>query len=456
MILWKYIKDKLLEHPNQLVCEGNAKMTYEELCVFAENHGKNLKAHYNGILCGSEMATAMALLACFAAEKIAVPMPTRYGKEHYMKILDTLEPTCVITDSDGEISEIYIDSQETRSNLADTSAVILFTSGSTGAPKGVMLSEENLIANVRDIKTYMPIGKDDTVLITRPLYHSSVLTGEFLTAIWSGAKIVFSSEAFQPLNILNLIKSNGVTFFGTTPTLAATLSRFIRKENELPLRILSISGECITEGVARTIRKAFPKVDIFTGYGLSEASPRVAYLPPEMFDSHPVAAGFPVPSVSLRIVDAQDRDLPLGEEGELLVQGPNVMDGYFKDPLKSRKILRHGWLHTGDIAYVREDGLLYIKGRKDDMIIRAGMNIYPAEIENALSTDNRIRAVQVYGYEKNGTQEIGLIVCGNFLSVDDVMVLCRSKLPSYQLPSKIEITKQIERMPGGKRKRKIA
>ena len=150
-----------------------------------------------------------------------------------------------------------------------------------------MLSDDNLICNIEDIRSYFPITNNDTILISRPLYHSSVLTGEFLVALCAGAKIVFTSESFQPLNILKVLKTNNITVFGSTPTLMTMLSRFVREPCELSVSLLSISGECMTEGMARTIRKAFPKADIYCGYGLSEASPRVAYLPAEDFDDDP-------------------------------------------------------------------------------------------------------------------------------------------------------------------------
>jgi len=129
--------------------------------------------------------------------------------------------------------------------------------------------------------------------------------------------------------------------------------------------------------------------------------------------------------------------------------------GYFDDSERTRKTIKRGWLHTGDLGYVGKNGRLYIKGRTDDMIIRAGMNIYPAEIENILSTDGRVCEVQVYGYSKNGTQEIGMTVSGDFTSPDEILLLCKQYLPSYHIPSKIDLVDEIEKNLGGKRKRRI-
>ena len=453
MTLWEYIKCKMLEHPTQTISEEGASITYEDLCIFAESYAQKLTADHYGILCNYEMSSAMALLACIAAGKSAVPLPMRYGKEMYEKIWERAESPCIITDIGGGLKIIPISPESYPKPPEKDTVVILFTSGSTGNPKGIMLGEENLICNIEDIRSYFPITSNDTILISRPLYHSSVLTGEFLVSLCAGAKIVFTSESFQPLNILKLLKTNKATVFGSTPTLMAVLSRFVREPQQLSVRLLSISGECMTEGMAGIIRKAFPKADVYCGYGLSEASPRVAYLPADDFGDDPTCAGIALSSVKIRIARDNGKDAARGEVGEVLVKGNNVMTGYFNDTERTRRTIRHGWLHTGDLGYIGKNGRLYIKGRKDDMIIRAGMNIYPAEIENTLSIDGRVREIQVYGYNKNGTQEIGMKVSGDFCSVDEVMKMCRQYLPSYQVPSKIDLVSELEKNAGGKRKR---
>ena len=130
------------------------------------------------------------------------------------------------------------------------------------------------------------------------------------------------------------------------------------------------------------------------------------------------------------------------------------MLGYFNDPERTAAILRDGWLRTGDLAFWNPDGLLTVRGRSDDMILRAGMNIYPAEVENALSGDPRVRDVLVYGFSRNGTQEIGLKICGSFAEVDAVMRLCRERLPAFQLPARVELVPDTEMLCGGKKNRR--
>lgn len=452
-LLWNYIKEKMLETPHNTVTENGATMTYEELCIYAEHFAERLTGPYYGIFCQSEMASAMSLLACFAANKPAIPMPTRYGGDIYRKILDEADPPYVITDIAGELCALYMD-PKTQCRFTKKPAVILYTSGSTGTPKGVMLSEENIIANLKDIMTYLPIDSKDTFLISRPLYHSSVLTGEFLLSLCNGANIVFYSQSFCPSNIIKLIRDKKITATGSTPTLMSTLARFCRKDSISTVKKLTVSGECMTEGMAKQIRVAFPNAKVFFGYGLSEASPRIAYLPPDLFDKYPTSAGIVLPSVETKIVDKRGLDVADGEVGELLVRGPNVMIGYFKNRAKTKSVLKEGWLSTGDLALKNNEGLLYIKGRKDDMIIRAGMNIYPAEIENALSADKRVEELLVYGYYDGTTQQIGIKIKGDFICREEVFKLCREKLPPYQIPNKIEIENEIVGGPSGKKKRK--
>ena len=452
MNLWTYIRERMLEHPNSKVREGEAVMTFEELCIFAEHFSKRLTDQYYGIVCGSEMGTALALLSCIAAGKTAIPVPTRYGVDLYKRYLEKAKPKSVITDLDGEFRVLPIN--ETCKKMPREAAVVLFTSGSTGSPKGVMLSGENIIANLESIVEYFPLSEEDVYLIARPLYHSSVLTGEFLLSLCKGSNIVFSSAEFSPMNILKLMEDHGVTVFGSTPTLMSTLAKFTKKANSLKLKTLSVSGECMTKGMAVSIAAGFPYAKIICGYGLSEASPRVAYLPWKLFFVNPCATGVPLKNVKIRVVGKMGKKLPENTVGELLVKGKNVMIGYFQDKLKTSKTIKHGWLHTGDLAYVGDDGLLYVKGRKDDMIIKAGMNIYPAEIENALSSDPRIERISVYGYENNDTQGICMQIQGDFENVNEVSALCRTVLPSYQMPTRIELVKHIEEGVSGKKKRR--
>ena len=170
MELWQFIRRHMLTHAQQTVCEKDAKITFEEMAIFSEIFAQKLQGiKCCAILCRSEMAAAMGLLSCFAAGVTAVPLSLRYGEKHCKTILDTISPDAVIT--------------------AIRPALIMCTSGTTGVPKGAMLSERGIVTNVKDIAEYFTMDTTDTILIARPLYHCAVLSGEFLAALVKGTRI---------------------------------------------------------------------------------------------------------------------------------------------------------------------------------------------------------------------------------------------------------------------------
>jgi len=319
-----------------------------------------------------------------------------------------------------------------------------------------MLSEHNVITNVSDISRYFAMDKNDTILISRPLYHCAVLTGEFLTAIVRGANIRFYSEQFNPTKMLDLIKKYRISAFCGTPTLLSIMARFNRSDAAETLRHICISGECMSADSGLKIRAAFTRCKIYHVYGLTEACPRVSYLPPDYFDKHPDCVGIPLKSVSIKILNSNKRECRTNEEGVLYIKGDNVMLGYYKEPEKTRDVLKKGWLCTGDIAVINDAGFLKIKGRNDDMIIKSGMNIYPAEIEGVLKQDPRVKEVLVYGFDNILGIQIGMKIVSDFSSVNDVKQFCAKLLPPFQIPTKIELVDELPKNGSGKIIRRLS
>ena len=451
MKLWKYLKNRMEANLQQEICENNVSMTFEEMIVFAEQFSKRLRGiKCCAILCQSEMAASMALLSCFAAEVTAMPLSQRYGELHCNKILDTICPDAVITDQDGDFQIIYIkDSVYVQPDIHP--ALIMCTSGTTGVPKGAMLTETNVVTNVSDIALYFDIEKSDTILISRPLYHCAVLTGEFLTALVKGVKIRFYSGTFNPTAVLKMLKDYNVTAFCGTPTLLSMMARFKRVVDKDSLQHICISGECMSFETGKQIAAAFPNAKIYHIYGLTEACPRVSYLPPSMFQQYADCVGLPLRSVSLKIVSPDGRPTELNEIGMLWVKGDNVMAGYYNNPEKTDEVLKDGWLCTGDLALFNEAGLLKIKGRSDDLIIKAGMNIYPQEIESALKLDPRVHEVYVCGNnDENLGMQIILTIVGDFQNIAEVKELCKVYLPAYQMSARINLVNELPKNGSGK------
>lgn len=449
-MLWTQIKNRMLTHSEQMIEEGETKLTYREMAERAEELAQSLSHGRYAIRCTSELYTGLAILSCLAAGATAIPLSSRYGELHCERILKLTAPHYIFTDTGGSLAVHRCETVDAAAPDADC-ALIMCTSGTTGVPKGAMITEKNLFANLNDIDRYFDLRCTDTILITRPLYHCAVLTGEFLISLCRGVHIRFYTGAFNPAVLTEQLQ-NGVTVTCATPTLLTLLARAAnRVADSYPLRLIVSSGERMTKESATAIRRAFPEARIMNVYGLTEASPRVAYLPPELFDSYPEFVGFPLHSVVAKIVDGSNTEVPRGTEGELIVQGPSIMSGYYRAPDATRNTLKDGWLHTGDIAYMDNDGKIAIRCRKDDMIILAGMNIYPQEIESSLCEDERIAEVLAYSAcDPAGRRHIAIRAVAPMLTKKDVLKICRQKLPPYEQPTVIDIVEQLPRNASGK------
>ena len=450
MRLWDFIEDAMRQNPDQIICENDACMSYDDVVAYAEVFADKIKSEKCcAVMCNSEMAEAIAVLACFAANVTAVPLSLRYGEQHCRRLIEFISPTALITDLDNGL-KAYRFATHNYTESDEHPALIMCTSGTTGTPKGVMLSEKNIMCNVSDISEYFDILKKDTILISRPLYHAAVLTGEFLTALVKGAKICFSSEKFNPFALLKKIREKNITVFCGTPTIMSAISRCV-KSFDVELRNICISGECLAPSVAEMMIDAFPEAKIYHVYGLTEACPRVSYLPPEQFRENNTYVGIPLKSVKLKILKNDGSAASVGEDGILWVSGDNVMMGYYQNEEQTSLVLKDGWLCTKDIARIDENGFLKIIGRSDDMIIRAGMNIYPQEIETVLKSDQRVKEVYVYGVKnKILGQDIAMKISGDFSGEEEVRKLCRKLLPEYQIPSLIELRDKLSQTPTGK------
>ena len=455
MKMWPFLKEKILLFGSQQIFDDNCTTTYQEVLVEVELLAQRLKGEKCcAILCDSELMGAKALLACFAANVTAVPLSLRYGEKYCQNIIDYIQPTAVITDTKGELNLVRLSGKYMEPDVVP--ALIMCTSGTTGSPKGVMLTEENIMANLMDIASYFSIDSNDTILISRPLYHCAVLTGEFLVSLIKGVSICFISKAFNPKKIWATIEGYRVTVFAGTPTMFSLMIKVAKKPiKNSSLRVICVSGECLGEQLGRYLSMYLPHVDIYHVYGLTEASPRVSWLPPELFRRNPESVGYLLNSLQMKIIDSNGEVAKTNELGVLWIRGTNVTNGYFNNQQQTKNVIKDGWLCTGDIAYVDDKGLLYIKGRSDELIIRAGMNIYPQEIESKIKQDTRVANVLVYGYKDAilGDQ-IGMEIVGDFANVDEVKRMCKELLPIFQIPTRIKIVEKIAQNCSGKVVRK--
>lgn len=453
-MLWEYLKESIVKNPNSVMCCGERSCIYsdvlEQVNRFKSKLEKNKKY---GILCSNDLNTAIGILACISTGAVAVPLSYRYGENHYSKIIESMKISRLVVDDDKKLTvKIIGDDVEETEDLADVT-LILSTSGTTGTPKGAMITNTNLLSNTKDIQLYFDIHPKDKILIARPLYHCAVLTGEFLISIAQGVNIHFYNDSFNPVKIIDYIRKKGITVMCGTPTLFYYICNIAKRQTELlSLKTIALSGECMTKTVADELINVFPNTRKYNVYGLTEASPRVAYLPPDLFEKHPLSVGKPLNSITAKIVDDNNNELPANADGELVVHGPNVMKGYYADGKATEKAIQNGWLYTGDIACKDDNGNIFIKSRKDNMIIRSGMNIYPSEIENVVKQDNRVEEAVAFGVQNElvGQKIILHIVPKEPVEHNEIFEFCKQHLPTYQIPDVIEIVGKIQRNASGK------
>lgn len=440
-ILLKYLYERMSEFPNSLISDENEKITYGELIEFAESHHTFFSNRKYGIVCKGAINTIKAIFCCLFSGATAVIMSDKYGKSYCQKIINETKIPFLIDDYGIKCIAPEIEEKEDISDVA----YIMCTSGTTGEPKAAMITYNNILCNIKDIGKYFNINSSDTILITRPLCHASALVGELFVSLMCGANIVVNSLAYNPFMIYRTLSKEKITVFCATPTVCYQLADICsRKAEEINIRKIAISGECMTKIVANKLLNTFQDSELFNVYGLTEASPRVSYLSPDLFNKNSESVGVALDSVKLKIVD-----------DELYVSGDNVMKGYYEDPELTKKIIQEGWLKTGDMASYDSEGLLYVKGRKDNLIIRAGINIYPQEIENALLQDENIKNVIAYRIKNDiSGDKIGIKVETDIIKESEIFKICKQKLPNYQLPDIIECIDELPKNVNGKLIRK--
>jgi acyl-CoA synthetase (AMP-forming)/AMP-acid ligase II len=418
------------------------------------------------ILCKNNLNSAISVLLCIKTACVAIPLSLQYGIDHCKSVIEISDPDVIIIDDFSLAGYFNLPAYDlTKMSFSHKGAIndiektlddvqlLMFTSGSTGCPKGAMITGENLFSNVRDICEYFPISENDRILIARPIYHCAVMTGEFLTALFKGANIVFFNGGYNPIGILNCLQTERISAICATPTFFRHLSQFVRPGRSISAKTVAVSGECLSGETASIIRSVFNEAKIFNVYGLTEASPRISYLPSDLFELFPESVGVPLPSVQFKIANSgHDNSLLRDFVGEIAVRGPNIMKGYYRNEDLTRSVLRDGWLYTGDLGYIDEHGLLYVKGRKDDLIIKAGFNIYPIEIEKALKKIDLIKDVIAYAHKTTNGIGIGVDISLDSPSVTqkDIMKICSDILPKHLLPDKINIVEAVKRNASGK------
>ncbi len=347
---------------------------------------------------------------------------------------------------------------ETEKTSAEDTAVIIYTSGTTGKPKGAELSHLNLYSNAVLCADLFDYSAADTNLIVLPLFHIFAMTCMMNAALYRGVSCVLLPK-FDAEAVFLLMQKHKITVFGGVPTMYWGLLNYVDVENKFDFVAISkklrhsvSGGAALPVQVLEDFKKRFD-VDIMEGYGMSEGSPVVSFNQ-HAFGTKPGSIGTKVWGVDVKLVDTDDNEVPIGEKGELIYRGPNVMKGYYKKPEETAKTLKNGWLYSGDIAIKDEDGFYYIVDRTKDMIIRGGFNVYPREVEEVIIQHEYVSLVAVIGIpdEQFGEEIKAFVVLkeGKTISEYDLKEWVKSRIAAYKYPRQIDFIPALPMSATGK------
>ncbi|WP_076997352.1 class I adenylate-forming enzyme family protein [Variovorax sp. KK3] len=335
-------------------------------------------------------------------------------------------------------------------------AALIYTSGTSGAPKGVMLTHANLMFAARSAREVRGLGPGDLIYGVLPMAHVVGLSTQFLGCMASGAGLVLESR-YTPAGLAQALSQEGVTAFTGVPAMFAKLLDWSR-ENALPLtapalRFACVVGSPLTPGLKAGVEAALG-LPLHNGYGLTETAPTIAQTRIES-PRDDCTVGFALAGVQTRVVDAcTGLDLAAGEVGELRVRGPNLMKGYYRNEALTREAIdADGWFNTGDMARRDADGALHIVGRSKELIIRSGFNVYPVEVEQVLNSHPEVVQSAVVGRTVGHNEEVVAFVervAGSQLDDEAMRPFLRERLSPYKVPSEIRFLAQLPSAPTGK------
>ena len=337
----------------------------------------------------------------------------------------------------------------------DNLAFIIYTSGTTGKPKGAMLSYRNIFSNILGIEKLLQITPKERFIVYLPMFHSFSLTVTVLMPLYFGSPLVIIRSLRPFSNIIKQVLLKRVTIFTGVPDVYNALSKaklpwYFHFFNKVKFYVSGAAA--LPEETLLRFKKRFKKGVLLEGYGLSECSPVVAVNLPHK--QKPKSVGPAIPGVSVKIVDEDMVELPRGEIGEIIVKGDNVMQGYWKRPEATAETIVNGWLKTGDLGYMDEEGFIYIVDRKKDLIISKGINIYPREIEEVLMKNPHIKAAAVIGVqdEKSGEVPVAYIELEDQASigVNEIKQYLREHLANFKIPKAIYIIDELPKNATGK------
>ncbi len=353
--------------------------------------------------------------------------------------------------------EKQVGEAESVTEVAETddgdTAVILYTSGTTGQPKGAELSHANLIRNAEASRGLFGLGSEAVVLGALPLFHTFGQTCGMNATLGGGGTLTLIPR-FEPDKALEIIQRDEVNVFQGVPTMYGAMLHLDNRDDYdvSTLKVCASGGSAMPVELMRGFEEAF-HCKVLEGYGLSESSPVASFNHPDR-ERKPGSIGTPIEGVEMKVVDDDGNEVDQGDVGEIVIKGHNVMNGYWKRDDATAETIVDGWLHTGDIGKVDEDGYFFIVDRKKEMIIRGGYNVYPREIEEVLYEHPDVREAAVLGIPSDEYgEEVAAAVAlkdGASTSSDELRSYVKEQVAGYKYPRKVWLVDDLPKGPTGK------
>jgi acyl-CoA synthetase (AMP-forming)/AMP-acid ligase II len=461
---------------------GKEKIAFDELysnvCRLAGFIRSHVGENKNILLLSvNNVFFVQAYLAIMKSGNTCVPLDPRIEEDNLRYIKEQTSPDLVFLTPDAE-RRLAIDWSETilpdkADELLNESlplgldeefdkervAEIIFTSGSTGVPKGVMLSHKNLIANTTSIVDYLNLSADDRIMVVMPFFYCYGLS-LFHTHLRVGGSMVLNNSFIFLGAVINDLKNNECTGFAGVPSHFQILLRKSETftETKFPkLRYVTQAGGKLSPVFIDEFRDAFPDVKFYVMYGQTEATARLSYLDPNDYNVRRGSLGKGIPGVELKVVDAGGIPVKAGEIGEIWAKGDNIMKGYINDPESTAEVLVDGWLHTGDLATVDEDGFIYHSARKKEILKISGKRVSPKEIEEVILGIHEVVdcSIEAIEDEIQGEAIKATVVLNNTqettLTQEQIKEHCSKNLALYKVPKEIEFKDRMELSSSGKK-----
>ncbi|MFG0256478.1 MAG: class I adenylate-forming enzyme family protein [Phycisphaerales bacterium JB043] len=467
---------RLLRHPLRVVCVDDQR-TWKgfELLVatwhIAREISRRSDADHVALLLPTGGLFAPAALAGWMLGKVVVPLNYLLKPEEIDWIIEHSEVDCVVTvgpilDALGyepKIPTLRLDEMSFKGlppirravrKADDDLAVLLYTSGTSGRPKGVMLSHGNITSNVRQIQEFIHFTQKDIILGALPQFHSFGFTVLTMLPLMVGMKTVYTAR-WVPTKVLKLIRQHHPTFFVGLPSMYNALLRLkdATRDDFESFQYVVSGGEPLPDAVFDAFEERYGK-RILEGYGLTETAPVTNWLRPSEFERGSV--GLALPDVRVRIVSQDnEHDLEAGQDGEIRLAGPNIMRGYFKDPEQTAQVMdEQGYFKTGDMGQLDGDGKLRITGRIKEMLIIGGENVFPREIEEILNRHPDVHDSAVLGQPdpSRGERAVAFVELVDGAGFDESKIrdFCFENLPRHKAPAWVKHVDALPRNPTGK------